>query len=194
MWRKGWIVVALALLLLAIGLVPRLSCIVEGVVIDTPLGPRAIEDVNVGDVVWSRNARGELVTSTVSTTAVGPYERSVPTGPSRHLGSRTSSPRSSATGRSWARATARSTRTRSAATFRASTASCPNTPSRSSSRLWIAAPVSGRERRRARCHCGARCRRRRRCSSPSGQRCVRSYRSRPRLTRRAGARGRISRG
>lgn len=66
--RSRWIgVLGLCFLLLAFVIVfqPLFRCVVQGTTIDTPFGARAIEDLKVGDIVWSRDLRGELSTSTV---------------------------------------------------------------------------------------------------------------------------------
>lgn len=44
---------------------PLLRCIVEGTPVDTPSGPKPIEDLKVGDQVWSRTHNGTLSPSTV---------------------------------------------------------------------------------------------------------------------------------
>jgi hypothetical protein len=62
---------ALKLILIALAIVgiviyviwPR--CLVEGTLVDTPLGPRSIEDLEVGDVVWSSSPSGTITPGTV---------------------------------------------------------------------------------------------------------------------------------
>src|SRR5262245_62445648 len=69
--RFPWLNVILGSVLLIIVLVvvvppllPR-RCIVEGMMVDTPAGPRPIQDLRPGDEVWSRTLDGSPKTGRV---------------------------------------------------------------------------------------------------------------------------------
>lgn len=64
--KKHWLALALGATALASGCISSDSCVAEGAQVATPQGPRAIESLRVGDVIWAVDPRtGERVATPI---------------------------------------------------------------------------------------------------------------------------------